>query len=168
MSDQPTKDDIHNAAHKWAGEKDRETSLDDIRYFQNNWDALPGLGKYVTTETLTRRLAEVTAERDAAVAGLVKINAATNEYVMWTAVKEAEFTTRAETAEAALSRRDEALRVAREAIDEIARQMTAAEATVLVPDGEPDFKGGYDRCVARARDIIATIDALTKPQEDGQ
>jgi hypothetical protein len=129
-----------------------------IRNLSNNgWNEAVDL-----IETLTRRLAEVTAERDEARKAIECTGRDRDE--AWQRAVDA-WQARAEAAEAALSRRDEALRVAREAIDEIARQMTAAEATVLVPDGEPDFKGGYDRCVARARDIIATIDALTKPQE---
>jgi hypothetical protein len=40
---QVTKADIHAAAIQWCGEKDRETSLEDIRYFKANWKSLPGL-----------------------------------------------------------------------------------------------------------------------------
>ena len=38
-----TQADVHAAALQWCGEKDRETSLDDVRYFENNWQSLPGL-----------------------------------------------------------------------------------------------------------------------------
>lgn len=145
---------------------------------------------------LTRRLAEVTAERDTAVASRLdwvnscatmtkRLVAAENgaikaererieaeamlahaESERDTAYKEASERYKAFVAlEAALSRRDEALRVAREAIDKLAGLMTAAEAAVLVPHQVPDFEGGYDRCVARARDAQDALNALTKPQE---
>jgi uncharacterized protein involved in exopolysaccharide biosynthesis len=84
---------------------------------------------------LTRRLAEVTAERDAEIAGSVELLACHNKQFA-----------RAETAEAALSRRDEALRVAREALDTIAEVFDGLAADV-------------------ANGAISEIDALTKPQE---
>jgi hypothetical protein len=185
MSDQSTKEDIYNAAHRWAGEKDRETSLDDIRYFQNNWDALPGLGKYVAIETLKRRLAEVTAERDAGrelmrqawhelnairarsgapdgvshewfdqlVTGLEDCLADDRVPWMTRAAKAIvrPYEARAETAEAALSARDEALRVAREAL-----LMVAAKMDPSGVDEGPMWK-----------QIRAAI-ALTQPQGDGE
>ncbi len=33
---------VHQAAVEWCGEKDRETSFDDIRYFEHNWRSFPG------------------------------------------------------------------------------------------------------------------------------
>lgn len=47
-----TAADIHAAAIQWCGEKDRETSLDDVRYFEQNWESLPGLRSRV--EALAR------------------------------------------------------------------------------------------------------------------
>lgn len=44
---------VDRAALKWCVEKRRETSLDDIRYFECNWRAFPGLRKYVD-EALAR------------------------------------------------------------------------------------------------------------------
>lgn len=41
---------VSRAAVTWCGEKDRETSLGDIIYFECNWRALPGLCDYVDRE----------------------------------------------------------------------------------------------------------------------
>lgn len=41
---------INRAAVRWCGDKERETSMDDIIYFKRNWSALPGLKKYVEEE----------------------------------------------------------------------------------------------------------------------
>lgn len=38
---------VLEAAVQWCGEKERETSLDDIRYFEQNWWALPGMKAWV-------------------------------------------------------------------------------------------------------------------------
>jgi hypothetical protein len=98
---------------------------------------------------LTRRLAEVTAERDALQAYIVDAPPVPAE--VWEA--------RATRAEAALSRRDEALRVAREAL-----------ATILDDNSEirhpcdPPRPGHFGSI---AKDALAKIDALTKPQEAG-
>ncbi len=35
-------DAVHRAAIEWCGEKERETSLDDVRYFEHNWRSFPG------------------------------------------------------------------------------------------------------------------------------
>ena len=69
---QVTEADIYEAALQWCGEKDRETSLDDIRYFQNNWSALPGLRRRVQAFARHREQAvqEAVAERDAGITAL--------------------------------------------------------------------------------------------------
>lgn len=41
---------IERAAYRWCGKKERETFLDDILYFRNNWKTLPGLKRYVDEE----------------------------------------------------------------------------------------------------------------------
>ncbi|QWY83274.1 hypothetical protein [Rhizobium phage RHph_X2_25] len=41
---------VNRAAIKWCSEKDRETFMDDILYFRENWSALAGLRKYVEQE----------------------------------------------------------------------------------------------------------------------
>lgn len=38
-----TQADVNAAAVYWVGCKARETSLDDIRYFEANWSSLPGM-----------------------------------------------------------------------------------------------------------------------------
>jgi len=45
MTDKPTvtQADIDRAVLQWCGEKDRETSNDDIEYFEANWRVMPGL-----------------------------------------------------------------------------------------------------------------------------
>lgn len=48
---------VYEAAHKWCGQKDRETFNDDILYFSNNWSALNGLRAYVEKEITSRVLA---------------------------------------------------------------------------------------------------------------
>lgn len=62
---QATQRDIHAAAIQWCGEKDRETSLDDIRYFQNNWRSLPGFRSRVEAFARHRQaaLSELEGER---------------------------------------------------------------------------------------------------------
>jgi hypothetical protein len=106
-----------------------------------------------TAADLTRRLAEVTAERDEWLALAKRFETRQGKLV----VMSAEVRVRAETAEAALSRRDEALRVAREAL-----------ATILDDNSEirhpcdPPRPGHFGSI---AKDAIAKIDALTKPQE---
>jgi hypothetical protein len=95
---------------------------------------------------LTRRLAEVTAERDEWLALAKRFETRQGKLV----VMAAEVRVRAETAEAALSRRDEALRVAREALDRI------------VEHGSAMGPAGTATMLEIAR---AAIDALTKPQE---
>jgi hypothetical protein len=47
---EPTPQQVTRAAIKWCGEKDRETSLDDVIYFRENWRALPGLRSRVEAE----------------------------------------------------------------------------------------------------------------------
>lgn len=54
-----TELDVYAAALQWCGEKDRETSLDDIRYFQNNWQSLPGF--YRRVEAFARHRIKTTA-----------------------------------------------------------------------------------------------------------
>jgi hypothetical protein len=41
---------VSNAAVKWCGEKERETSLDDITYFESNWRWMPGFKARVDAE----------------------------------------------------------------------------------------------------------------------
>lgn len=41
---------VHAAALTWCGEKERETFLSDVQWFENNWRALPGLTAYVDRE----------------------------------------------------------------------------------------------------------------------
>ena len=53
-----TDEDINRAAFQWCGEKDRETSNDDILYFKSNWKALPGLRSRVETLAAHRIAAE--------------------------------------------------------------------------------------------------------------
>ena len=48
---------VHSSAIKWCGEKERETSMDDVRYFEANWKALPGLRQYVAEAALDALLA---------------------------------------------------------------------------------------------------------------
>jgi len=52
---------VGQAALKWCGEKERETSLDDIRYFEANWWALPGLKHYVMQAAIEAQAAALTA-----------------------------------------------------------------------------------------------------------
>ena len=47
---EPTKQQISRAAIRWCGNKERETDMDDIRYFEHNWRSLPGLRGYVERE----------------------------------------------------------------------------------------------------------------------
>lgn len=47
---EPTSDQISRAALKWCGDKERETFMDDIRYFEAMWRSLPGLEAYVRLE----------------------------------------------------------------------------------------------------------------------
>jgi phage shock protein A len=101
-------------------------------------------------EELLRDLAEVTAERDAALALAKRFETRQGKLV----VMSAEVRVRAETAEAALSRRDEALRVAREALDRI------------VEHGSAMGPAGTATMLEIARAALA-LDALTKPQGDG-
>ena len=49
---------VHEAAVQWCGEKDRETSMDDIRYFEQNWWALPGMKARVEHLAVRRILME--------------------------------------------------------------------------------------------------------------
>jgi hypothetical protein len=61
MSDEkevPTSAEIDNAAIKWCGQKERETFYDDIVYFRHNWNALPGLKKFVDAEVAIRTNAQ--------------------------------------------------------------------------------------------------------------
>jgi hypothetical protein len=96
-----------------------------------------------------RRLAEVTAERDAA------------EKIREMAVRDAaKLTIRAEDAEAALTRRDEVLRAAREAL-EATERAGDRRSRLLVDIME------LDNARRITRSAIAKIDALTKPQEAG-
>lgn len=46
----PSRDVVMRAAHKWCGQKNRETSADDVRYFEANWSSLPGLKAFVDVE----------------------------------------------------------------------------------------------------------------------
>ena len=46
------KEHIERAALKWCGEKERETFPEDLEYFRQNWDALPGLRAHVENEVL--------------------------------------------------------------------------------------------------------------------
>lgn len=41
---------INRAAARWCNDKDRETFMEDIIYFRNNWSSLPGLNRYVEEE----------------------------------------------------------------------------------------------------------------------
>ncbi|MEZ2132497.1 MULTISPECIES: hypothetical protein [unclassified Sinorhizobium] len=50
MDPEVLKKAVSRAAIWWCSEKDRETFLDDIIYFKNNWSSLPGLKKYVEEE----------------------------------------------------------------------------------------------------------------------
>jgi hypothetical protein len=118
---------------------------------------------------LTRRLAEVTAERDAAQRVIAWANNSlygshgfflsldggpADEHHLDSAIEQLKDRARARTAaEAALSRRDEALRAAREALVDYEHQTMNTRSGVRT------------KLSLRARDIIATIDALTKPQE---
>jgi len=58
----PTQADIHAAAIQWCREKERETSCDDIRYFESNWKALPGLRERVEKVTADRKVMEIVQE----------------------------------------------------------------------------------------------------------
>lgn len=58
-----TERDVSDAAIKWCGEKDRETSMDDIIYFKSNWRALPGLRVYVE-RLATQRAALALAQKE--------------------------------------------------------------------------------------------------------
>lgn len=58
MIDEVTQADVYAAAIQWCGEKDRETSMGDIRYFQENWQALPGLRQRIETLARHRLAAE--------------------------------------------------------------------------------------------------------------
>lgn len=49
-SGEPTRAQIDRAAILWCGDKERETDIDDIRYFRSNWRSLPGLRVYVERE----------------------------------------------------------------------------------------------------------------------
>lgn len=62
----PTAADVHAAALQWCGEKDRETSLDDIRYFQSNWQSLPGLRSRVEAFARHRTAAEAASKAEIA------------------------------------------------------------------------------------------------------
>jgi len=53
MADEDLAPFVHAAAIRWCGEKARETSLDDVRYFEANWRSLPGLRQYVALEALS-------------------------------------------------------------------------------------------------------------------
>jgi len=60
MTDKPTvtQADIDRAVLQWCGEKDRETSNDDIEYFEANWRVIPGLRS---------RVENLAAHREAAI-----------------------------------------------------------------------------------------------------
>ena len=67
-----TQADVHAAALQWCGEKDRETSLDDVRYFENNWQSLPGLRSRVEAFARHRTAAEAASRaREDALRGLI-------------------------------------------------------------------------------------------------
>lgn len=66
-----TQADVQAAAIQWCGQKDRETSLDDIRYFQENWSALPGLRCRV--EAFARHRTAAEAASKAEIAELVEL-----------------------------------------------------------------------------------------------
>lgn len=55
---------IYDAAVKWCGEKERETSTDDIAYFRHNWRYLPGLRERVEIELGRGLLAAHKGERE--------------------------------------------------------------------------------------------------------
>ena len=59
-----TQADVHAAALQWCGEKDRETSLDDVRYFENNWQSLPGLRSRVEAFARHRTAAEAASREE--------------------------------------------------------------------------------------------------------
>jgi hypothetical protein len=60
-----TQEDIRAAALQWCGQKDRETSLDDIRYFENNWHSSLGLRSRVQAFARHREAALTTAQAEA-------------------------------------------------------------------------------------------------------
>lgn len=43
---------VSAAAATWCGGKERETFMDDIRYFEANWRHFPGLTRYVEAAAL--------------------------------------------------------------------------------------------------------------------
>jgi hypothetical protein len=47
---EPTAAQVNAAAAKWCRDKERETDMDDIRYFKGQWRSLPGLRVYVERE----------------------------------------------------------------------------------------------------------------------
>lgn len=47
---QPTKDQLSRAASKWQGSRSNPCCEDESPYFYFNWDALPGLRKFVEAE----------------------------------------------------------------------------------------------------------------------
>jgi predicted translin family RNA/ssDNA-binding protein len=124
---------------------------------------------------LTRRLAEVTAERDDYVEVLQDKRRLAREIDVAMhgetgAAKQASLCdliepainlrVRAETAEAALSRRDEALRVAREALVE------GKVAILQLKNARwSEAEGSDAEWVGALSSAIAALDALTKPQE---
>ncbi len=60
-----TQEDVYAAALQWCGEKDRETSLDDTRYFQNNWQHASGFRQRVEAFASHRTQALTTARAEA-------------------------------------------------------------------------------------------------------
>jgi hypothetical protein len=112
-----------------------------VEVMDENGDPLP---QPDTIETLTRRLCEVTAERDSARSTLGETVERLRYYLdALTSVKD-----KLRTAEAALSRRDEAL-------------------VRIVAHGSAMGPAGTATMLEIARAALA-LDALTKPQEAGQ
>lgn len=59
-----TPDEIYDAAVAWCGQKDRETFLDDIHYFQNNCRGFIGMRAFAIAHAAGRRALQAHGETE--------------------------------------------------------------------------------------------------------
>lgn len=168
---QVTQADIDAAAIQWCGEKDRETSLDDICYFKANWESLPGLRSRVQAFARHRHTADACIRPGEH--AVVSDNNGTTVCSAYEALEDAkdeicELKLRLLGRHTATADALEAMREAREALAVAANRLLALSATALA-DGRnstaskiEQWKGETIAVHTRLTAAIATLEGDTK------